>query len=100
MKIMRVMTMGRLLTVPRRAGHKKIKSHQIDEIILSGLYSREGSYEVWSHPTIAVKYKQCSQCCYHDYDEYSNDDGSYDEFEVCRKGHDLDEGVCSDYEEL
>lgn len=42
----------------------------------------------------------CSNCQYHDYEEFTNSDGDYREFEVCRKDHDLHEGVCLDYEGL
>ena len=38
----------------------------------------------------------CHNCIYHDYDWF--DDG--DEFEVCRKGNDVSEGICKDWEEL
>jgi len=38
----------------------------------------------------------CHNCIYHDYDWY--DDG--DEFEVCRKGNDVSEGICKEWEEL
>ena len=38
----------------------------------------------------------CHNCTYHDYDWY--DDG--DEFEVCRKGNNVSEGICKDWEEL
>lgn len=38
----------------------------------------------------------CHNCEYHDYDWF--DDG--DEFEVCRKGNDVTEGICKDWEEL
>ena len=42
----------------------------------------------------------CSNCDYHDYDEFENSDGSYDEFEVCRKGNDVTERICADWREL
>ena len=38
----------------------------------------------------------CRNCEHHDYDWF--DDG--DEFEVCRKGNDVTEGICKDWEEL
>ena len=38
----------------------------------------------------------CHNCTYQGYDWY--DDG--DEFEVCRKGNDVSEGICKDWEEL
>lgn len=42
----------------------------------------------------------CSNCKYHDYDEFENDNGSYREFEVCRKGNDVTEGICKEWEEI
>ena len=42
----------------------------------------------------------CSNCDYHDYDEFENSDGSYDEFEVCRKGNDVTERICENWKEL
>lgn len=44
--------------------------------------------------------KNCSNCVYHDYDEYCCGDNDYMEFEICRKGYDLDDGPCKDWSEL
>ena len=44
------------------------------------------------------KIANCTNCNYHNYDWF--DDGSYDEFEVCRKGNDVTEGICEEWREL
>lgn len=44
------------------------------------------------------KVASCSNCNYHDYDWFN--DGSYDEFEVCRKGNNVTEGICEEWREL
>ena len=61
----------------------------------------------WQHylpehmPIISKKTeKSCHRCTHHDYDEFNRGDGNYDEYEVCRKNHDLSKGPCEDYEEL
>lgn len=46
------------------------------------------------------KIANCYNCNHHDYDEFANDDGSYDEYEVCRKGNDVILGICEDYKRL
>lgn len=46
------------------------------------------------------KIANCYNCNYHDYDDFANDDGSYDEYEVCRKGNDVTAGICEDYKRL
>ena len=43
------------------------------------------------------KLASCNNCDYHDYDEFENSDGSYDEFEVCRKGNDVTERICENW---
>lgn len=60
----------------------------------------EENEQLKSQLRIYRKIASCSNCDYHDYDEFDNNDGSYDEFEVCRKGNDVTERICKEWKEL
>lgn len=46
--------------------------------------------------TIYYKIANCRNCDYHDYD--CREDG--DDFEICTKGKDMEDGICEDWREL
>ena len=68
-----------------------------DELLCSLLNElHEENKELKEELRIYRQVANCHNCIYHDYDWF--DDG--DEFEVCRKGNDVSEGICKDWEEL
>lgn len=74
--------------------HEKVSTKNINPKLLA-------KYLPEHMPIISKKTeKSCHHCTHHDYDEYNYGNGDYDEYEVCRKNHDLDNGPCEDYEEL
>lgn len=52
--------------------------------------------ELKSELKIYRKVANCRNCDYHDYD--CREDG--DDFEICKKGNDVTEGICEDWREL
>ena len=52
--------------------------------------------ELKSELKIYRKVANCGNCDYHDYD--CREDG--DDFEICKKGNDVTEGICEDWREL
>lgn len=42
----------------------------------------------------------CHNCKYHDYDWDVNDGYGGDEYEYCRKGNDVTDEICTDWEEI
>ena len=63
-----------------------------------GLKLKKENEQLKEKLKIYHKIANCTNCNYHDYDWF--DDGSYDEFEVCRKGNDVTEGICEEWREL
>lgn len=70
--------------------------HDATVLIQANQDYRKENEQLKSILKIYHKVANCRNCHYHDYDTLF---GGYDDYEICNKGNDVSDGICSEWRE-